>query len=235
MVLSEFGYISLDGNNRVDQILPFSKDSMESLEDANLRTMFMILRKKMALWKDGEDNFGLTPELIWPIRCLLDIVCVRDFSSVMSPYKNYLLVEQMFSTASNMADNGAPVEALEGLSEEGYSNLIDEAFSVGSMKTFADRLRQRFAEATGGAALLLISFQKPKIFSADAVKEHDWLYVIEHSGGVAPLAERSRLLKSMAEFLKRSFWGNDVDPVGKRERNCRKDGRAAPNFKHSPA
>ena len=177
---------------------------MELLEDANLRTMFMILRKKMALWKDGEDNFGLTPELIWPIRCLLDIVCVRDFSSVMSSYKNYLLVEQMFSTASNMADNGAPVEALEGLSEEGYSNLIDEAFSVGSMKTFADRLRQRFAEATGGAALLLISFQKPKIFSADAVKEHDWLYVIEHSGGVAPLAERSRLLKSMAEFLKRS-------------------------------
>ena len=88
--------------------------------------------------------------------------------------------------------------------EEGYSDLIDEAFSVGSMKTFADKLRQRFAEATDGVALLLISFQKPKIFSADAVKEHDWLYVIEHSGGVAPLAERSRLLRSMAEFLKRS-------------------------------
>ena len=203
-VLFDFGYITVDSNKRVEQILPFSRDAMASLDDSNLRTMFMILRKKMASWKPGEDDFGLTPELIWPIRSLLDIVCVRDFDSIMSPYKNFLLVGQMVSTAEALAKKDQLSESLVGLDEAGYSALVDEAFSVGSMKSFADKLRRRFAEATDGAALLLVSFQKPKLFSSASVKEHDWLYVIEHSGNVAPLAERSRLLKSMSEFLKRS-------------------------------
>lgn len=203
-LLDEFGYITLDGNKRVEQILPFTHDAMISLDDANLRTMFMILRKKMANWQSGEDDFGLTPELIWPIRCLLDIVSIRNFDSVMSPYKNNLLLEQMVSTSQALAKEGQLHDALAGLKEADFSALLDEAFSVGSMKTFADSLRRSFAEATGGTGLLLISFQKPKVFSPDSVKEHDWLYVIEHSGNIVPLAERSRLLKSMSEFLKRS-------------------------------
>jgi HD superfamily phosphohydrolase len=202
--LVEFGYIEIASSQRVSGVLPFTKEAMISLDDSNLRTMCMFLRRDLSPHRKDEDYSGLPNELIWPICCLLDVLSVRDFDSVMSPYKNHHLENELKQMLADGAGENDDYKSLLEDDSVSIKDRLSDALSSSSRKAFTNSLRSEFQTQTGGKAILLISYQKPKVFAKGNISEHDWLYVVEHSGDFVPLTDRSPLLTNMWENLKRS-------------------------------
>ncbi|WP_321339313.1 hypothetical protein [uncultured Cohaesibacter sp.] len=192
--LEEFDYIKISESQFVDKILPFSKETMASLDDANLRTMFMFLRKDLSGHINDEAYSGLPNFLIWPISCLLDILTVRDFNSLISPYKNHSFEKELKLLAKS--DDFKEHKSMQDLMIEALESSSDRAFLL--------NLRVKFEEETSSKAILLVSYQKPKVYREESVSEPDKILVVEHSGDRELLINRSPLLKNMHGNLRRS-------------------------------
>jgi len=182
--LASYGYILRDDlGEAVSKLLPADKDTLSRMDDANLRTMlFEILS---ILRRPGGLGRRVDADLISPIKSLLEIVLLREFSNIYNPFKK----EDVASSLS---------KSLGGqLTKSKYLACIDRLSDPGLRQEYSFRLKYDTLKHFGGKISAITNFQMPKIFHADKVEPDDQICIIKENGVAFDISDISASLKTM--------------------------------------
>ncbi len=181
-LLEEHSFIKLDEHsNFVEGLLPLDEFALKSQDDSSLRSMLFQVQKQIRMYKSGqEEALGI---LCKPICCLCDIVLIREYKDIYSPFKHKELQDLLQESFPTEIDGKKIKQAtkmlLQGSTKHEYAIKIKTDFA------------QEYPDVT-----TVINFQLPKGFSNEGGSAEDIL-LMDHEATTQNIEQRSSSLRNL--------------------------------------
>lgn len=183
-LLKEYRYLSADKNEYIVKVLPLDDFSLQSQDDTSLRSvLFQIWRHLESIDPDMPEG---NERICGPIKWLCNVVLLREFKDISSPYKNSSLPRRLTAKFP------------EQISAEGLKDLV-KTLSQGTLwEEYEKRFRTRMAEQNPGI-ITIVNLKFPKTFKKKPKWPADQIYVVDDDAKYHEIAQKSSTLRQLAD------------------------------------
>lgn len=183
-ILVRHSFIKRNENNEVEGVLPFDEFAIIAQDDSSLRSLLFDVMRAIDEMSDGDA--AANRALCGPIRSLSDIVLVREFKDIFSPFKH--------SNLQNRLHQNFPKEVSFDDIRKATSCLMQGQ----TLLEYEIRLKRDIA-ANFPDVTTVVNYQFPKGFNRQKVNSSDAIFLMSHDAKLKDIADCSSTLRSLEE------------------------------------
>jgi len=183
-LLKDYRYLRADKHGNIVKVLPLDDFSLQSQDDTSLRSvLFQIRRHLEAL--DPETQEG-SERICGPIKWLCNVVLLREFKDISSPYKKDSLPRSLTTKFPKQ------------ISADGLKRLV-ETLSQGTLwEEYEKKFRIEMAKQHPGV-ITIVNLKFPKTFKLKPKWPADQIYIVDDDAGHHDIAQQSSTLRQLAD------------------------------------